>query len=223
MPDRRYTYQVDIDVAQARRAAQQLRGIFEGELRTINAGSGSATGTVRGVGAGASSMLGGLGSMGGLLGAGALGLSVGVVATKTFAFAKELDNLNRQARLAEQGLLALVDSQEAVAERTRLVQEATGGTVSKIEAMQQATQLSALGFADTTEEMERFIRASQGASVATGRTVDYITQQLVLAISNQSIMRLDQLGLSASEVKQRINDFHVRNGIPRRRWQRLPL
>lgn len=209
MPDRRYVYQVDIDVNQARRAAQQLRSVFEQELRTVNAGGVSAGGTT---GGGARGGIGGmLGGMGGALGAAGLGLTMGVVASKTFAFAKELDSLNRQSRLAEQGLLALVGSADAVAERTRIVQDAMGGTISKIEAMQQATQLSALGFADTTAEMERFIRASQGASVATGRSTDYITQQLVLAISNQSLMRLDQLGLNASEVKQRISELKAVN------------
>jgi hypothetical protein len=204
MPDRKFTYQVEIDVNQARNAARQLRGVFEQELRNVNAGSRGVGGGVAG-GGGIGPNLPGM--LGGALGFSVAGLGVGMVAGRVLAFGKELADLNRQSRLASAGLVALVGSETEAAERARIVQEAMGGAVSKIEAMQQATQLAALGFADTRQEMERFIRAAQGASVATGRTVDYITQQLTLAISNQSVMRLDQLGLSASEVKDSIAEL----------------
>lgn len=207
MPDRRYTYKVDIDVNQARQAAQQLRRVFEQELRTVNVGGGvTGTGTMgRGMAGGVGPNIPGL--LGGALGFTVAGMGVGMLARSGLTFAKELSDLNREARMAEQGLKALVGTEEQVAQRTRIVQEMMGGTVTKIEAMQQATQLAALGFADTTQEMERFIRASQGASVATGHNTDYITQQLTLAIANQSMIRLDQLGLGVSEVKGRIQEL----------------
>lgn len=88
---------------------------------------------------------------------------------------------------------------------------ATGGAIDNATALADVTRLLAVGFADSTEELDQFARAARGIAVATGQSQDYIIGQLQLAIANQSTMRLDQLGLGVSEVKQRIDELKASN------------
>lgn len=83
--------------------------------------------------------------------------------------------------------------------------ETTGGAIDKATAIGDITRLQAVGFADSTKELEEFVTAARGISVAMGSQIDYITGQLQLAIANESTMRLDQLGLGVEEVTTRID------------------
>ena len=89
--------------------------------------------------------------------------------------------------------------------------KATGGAVDEATALADVTRLQAVGFADSAEELTRFVTASRGISLAMGQQQDYVISQLQLAIANQSTMRLDQIGLGVSEVKQRIDELRASN------------
>ncbi len=201
MPDRRLQFELDIDAASAQREARNIARLMEQELGRINTG-GTRGGTAA---AGRSpSMLQGMmgGIMGGLAGyfsvAGAQMLARQVM---------ELDQMGAAYRRTQQGAEMMVGSQEKLNVLMAEYQKMTGGAVTKMEAMQAIMEMTALGFADTTEEFNRFMRAVQGSAGATGRSAGYIQQQLMLTISNQSTMRLDQLGLSIEEVTARIEEL----------------
>lgn len=201
MPDRRLQFELDIDAASAQREARNIARIMEQELGRINTG-GTRGGTAA---AGRSpSMLQGMmgGIMGGLAGyfsvAGAQMLARQVM---------ELDQMGAAYRRTQQGAEMMVGSQERLNMLLGEYSKMTGGAVTKMEAMQSIMEMTALGFADTTEEFNRFMRAVQGSAGATGRSAGYIQQQLMLTISNQSTMRLDQLGLSIEEVTARIEEL----------------
>jgi hypothetical protein len=85
--------------------------------------------------------------------------------------------------------------------------KATGGAIDRATALADVTRLQAVGFGDTAAELQRFVTAARGISVATGQQQDYVISQLQLAIANQSTLRLDQLGLGVAEVKTRIDEL----------------
>lgn len=103
--------------------------------------------------------------------------------------------------------LQLAGTQEKLTALLNAYTQAAGGAVTKADAMARVTQLQAIGFADSTREISRFTLAARGASLATGRDVDYIVGQLQLTIANMSKMRLDQLGLGIAEVNARVAEL----------------
>lgn len=144
--------------------------------------------------------------------AGAFGVSLGVGAvTQMGRYVVEADKIatayDRQSVAARN----LAGGQEQLNSLLRAYDQATGGAVDKASALAAVTRLQAVGFADDAQELERFARVARGVSVAMGSSQDYIVSQLQLAIANQSTMRLDQLGLGVTEVKQRIVELKAAN------------
>lgn len=77
------------------------------------------------------------------------------------------------------------------------MKEATKGTLSNFEAMAAATDLISLGLANTQEEAIRL------ATVQSGLAMD--TNQLVLALTNQTTMRFDQLGVRVEGFQEKVD------------------
>jgi hypothetical protein len=134
-------------------------------------------------------------------------IGIGLGAREFVQFAVEADRVatafNRQSIAA----LSLAGSQEKLNSLLSTYERVTGGAVSQAESLSAVTRLMAIGMADSTAELERFVTAARGISIAMGGTVGNITNELQLAISNQSIERLDQLGLSSGEVRARIAEL----------------
>jgi hypothetical protein len=105
--------------------------------------------------------------------------------------------------------VSLAGSQSKLNDLLTAYDKVTGGVINRVTALSDVTKLQALGFADTTAELSRFVRAARGISVALGSQQDYVISQLQLAIANQSTMRLDQLGLGVAEVKNRIDELQA--------------
>jgi len=103
----------------------------------------------------------------------------------------------------------LAGSQSKLNELLVAYERATGGAIDRATALADVTRLQAVGFADSAAELEQFVTAARGISVATGQQQDYVISQLQLAIANQSTMRLDQLGLGVSEVKKRVDELRA--------------
>lgn len=97
----------------------------------------------------------------------------------------------------------LAGSQAQLNELLEVYDQATGGIVDNASALQNVTKLLAVGFADSSEELDKFARAIRGISVAMGVTQDFATQNLILDLFSQRGMRLDQLGLQYDKVRQR--------------------
>lgn len=144
--------------------------------------------------------------------AGAFGVSLGVAGAvqlgRTAIAAAETATAYRRQEVAAR---SLAGSQAQLNDLLRTYERATGGAIDRATALGDVTRLLAVGFADTTQELDQFARAARGIAVATGQSQDYIISQLQLAIANQSTLRLDQLGLGVAEVEQRIDDLRSAN------------
>jgi hypothetical protein len=183
---------LDILLNAQNRASQEVRTL-KAELKDLDGA--------------AQSVAGGLGGLGKALGA------AGVVALGAQA-AQAAGALSDQAasmRRAEVAALSLAGSQEKLNSLLDTYVEATGGAVTRGEALAEVSRLQSIGFADNAQELERFLTAARGASLATGKAVGDIIGEMQLAIANQSTMRLDQIGLGVSEVKGRIEELRAAN------------
>lgn len=142
----------------------------------------------------------------------AVGISLGAAgAVQLGRFAVEADRVATAYARQSVAALNLAGSQEQLNALLEAYDRATGNAIDKATALSDVTRLQAVGFADNAEELERFVRAARGISVATGQNQDYVISQLQLAIANQSTLRLDQLGLGVSEVAQRIDELRASN------------
>lgn len=155
------------------------------------------------------SALGALGRGAGTV-AGAFGIGLGVVgAVQAGRAAIEAEAVATAYARQNVAAVALAGSQEKLNDLLAVYDKATGGAINRATAMAQVTRLQAVGFADSTQELERFVTASRGASLAMGSTTDYILSQMQLAIANQSTMRLDQIGVGVSEFNERMGELKV--------------
>lgn len=205
MPDRRFVYRLELDARQAQQQARAFQQQMQQQLSRIQAppmGRGAAGGMMGG-GIGPN-LAGGFGAIAGY------GIA-GYGAAQVFGFARTLDAQATAYRRVNVAALELAGSQSQLNSLMQAYERATGGAIDRATALQQVTQLQAIGFADTSQELEKFVRAARGASIATGQSMDYIVGQLQLSIANMSTMRLDQLGLGVTEVKQRIDELKEAN------------
>lgn len=212
MPDRRYVYRVELDNAQVTSAAQQVRAVFQRELGNIAVGSGSGgvTGGRSAAGGGSGSgreLIPGFGDVASVAGYTIAGVGIAALGRQAIQTTVALTEQGTTLRRTDVAAQQLAGSTEHLNELLAAYQRATGGVQTTGEATANVTKLMAIGFADTADELERFVMAARGASLATGNDLGYIIGQLQLSIANQSTMRLDQLGLGVSEVKARIEEL----------------
>ena len=155
-----------------------------------------------------------LGSLGKILGAagGLFGLQIGVGGIAQVAkFINANAQMAVQYKRQEVAARSLAGSQQKLNDLMAAYQRVTKGTVDDATALGDVTRLQAMGFADTTKELERFLGAARGISIAMGKDQDYVISQMQLAIANQSVMRLDQIGMGVAEVKDRIAELKREN------------
>lgn len=126
----------------------------------------------------------------------------------------ELAELGTQAARAGKSFEILSGSAERAQTNVIAIQRASSGTISSMTAMQLGTQAAALGLASTTAEFERLVTAAR-LVVQVSPTIkdlgDAMGQLALFASNETSYMRADQLGLAASEVKDRIKDLQSEN------------
>lgn len=84
------------------------------------------------------------------------------------------------------------------------LKEATHGTVSELELMKQAVKFS--DFKLNLDEMGTLLAFAQQKAKDTGQSVDYMVDSIVTGLGRQSLMILDNLGLSAAQVKERMKE-----------------
>lgn len=78
---------------------------------------------------------------------------------------------------------------------------ATGGMVSNAELMSSATSMISLGLAKSQQEVIDIVSLSS--------QLGWDQQQLVMTLSNNSVMRLDALGLGMDDVKKRAKELEA--------------
>ena len=82
------------------------------------------------------------------------------------------------------------------------LKEATHGTVSEIELMQQAIKFD--NFKLPVEDLATYLGFAQQKAKDTGESIDYLVNSIVTGLGRQSVMILDNLGISASEIRKRM-------------------
>jgi hypothetical protein len=107
---------------------------------------------------------------------------------------------------------SMAGSQEKLNDLMGTYDRATGGILSKQAELQNVTKLLSVGFADNTAEIEKFATAIRGISIATGKSEDFVTQNLILELFSQRGQRLDQLGLEYSKVSARSEQLQQADG-----------
>lgn len=124
---------------------------------------------------------------------------------------KEMYNLGLETRVATvslEKLSATAGGYEAVMDAAR---RATGGVVDDLTLMHGANRFLTMGIAQTSEEVAKLTQAA----LVLGRVMGYSGQEAIesfsLLLSNESVLRLDNFGLSAARVRQRIAELREEN------------
>lgn len=84
------------------------------------------------------------------------------------------------------------------------LREATHGTVTDIELMKAAVKFN--DFKLPVEELGTMLAFAQQKAKDTGQSVDYMVDSIVTGLGRKSLMILDNLGLSATEVKEKMKE-----------------
>ena len=82
------------------------------------------------------------------------------------------------------------------------LKEATHGTVSELELMKAAVKFD--DFKLPVEELGTLLAFAQKKAKDTGQSVDYMVDSIVTGLGRKSLMILDNLGLSAAQIKERM-------------------
>ncbi len=82
------------------------------------------------------------------------------------------------------------------------LREATHGTVTDIELMKAAVRFN--DFKLPVEELGTMLAFAQQKAKDTGQSVDYMVDSIVTGLGRKSLMILDNLGLSAAEIKEKM-------------------
>lgn len=138
-----------------------------------------------------SKMSGGFKALGGVIGA-----SFAVDAIRQFAM-ESLDLAN-QAEGVKQAF-------DRINDPTLLddLRKATKGTINDLELMKMAVK--AKNFNIPLEQLGGLLGFAQQRATETGESIDYMAESIVLGIARKSIPILDNLGFSATEVREEFN------------------
>jgi len=180
---------VEMDISQliaAANHARQLGQAFERALNGVNAPAQRAQNSINSLGQDMLRLA---------------GIAGGVAFARQFAqFAIQADATATAYRRQSIAAVELAGSQGKLNDLLDEYAAVTGNQIDKAQSLADVTKLQAIGFADTTAELNEFVSSARGASLALGKSQEYIIGQLQLAIANQSKLRLDQIGLGVEEV-----------------------
>jgi hypothetical protein len=174
---------------------------------------------VKGIAGGAAGGLLG-GNIGGLIGGaaagGPVGLGVAAIAAalpKIEAFARSSAIANTELKRLNLTFNELAGSTEKAEGRIIAIQQGLGGTVDRMAAMKVANQAAALSLASTGQEFGRLAQAARIVSIISPVINDASSavSELGLAAANLSFRRLDQLGLSVTEVRAGMKALQAEN------------
>ena len=123
--------------------------------------------------------------------------------------AQEWARMGAQTERSAYALRVYAGSAEEAEKWTRAIQTAMRGTVTEGEAAEQAYTLMKFGLADSAEAAGEFARMLSVVAAANPRLggTENALAQIQLTLANMSFMRLDQLGLSVTQVKERMDEL----------------
>lgn len=137
----------------------------------------------------------------------ALGIGFGV--REVARFVVEAEDLATAYRRQSVAAVQLAGSQGKLNQLLSVYDEATGGALDKATQLANVTKLMAVGFADSSTELDQFARAIRGISIAMGKPQDFVAQNLILELFSQRGQRLDQIGLQYDAVRQRSEELQA--------------
>lgn len=138
------------------------------------------------------------------LGAAAVVAGVGAAAKTAIELAREAD----QAKKTEQAFVNLSGSVEKAAENQAAMERATRGLISEQEQQQIANQLLGMQLVDNADQLETLVGGARRLGKEfKGMNAEESASDFALLLSNMSYLRLDQFGLSAGKVRERVNEL----------------
>jgi len=193
---REFRYRVTVDTEQVRGAARTMQRTFEQELNRVRVQAGGGTTGQAAAGGGL------LGGMGGALVGGLAGFASVQGARMLAAEVKQWSEYAATVNYTSEAFNLLSGTSENAAAKLYAVQSASGGAVDSLQAMNIANRAGALGMATTAQELERVTRFATIAGRVLGLDTASALDNMALAASNLSFVRLDQMGISASETRK---------------------
>ena len=112
-------------------------------------------------------------------------------------FTMEAVKLGDQLTAAEQGFRRFGDAADLDALR-----KSTRGMVSDVQLLQQSIQAGNFGI--PIQELGNLFAFAQQRAKETGQAVDYLTQSIVTGIGRKSPLILDNLGISAVQLREKL-------------------
>lgn len=157
---------------------------------------------------------GGMGNIGGLLGgdklSGMLQVFGGNLMTKAAGYVAQFvgemgEAVKQGIELARQGE-GIRNAFERLGRGDILngLREATHGTVTDLELMKAAVKFN--DFKLPLDELGTMLAFAQQKAKDTGQSVDYMVDSIVTGLGRKSLMILDNLGLSANEIKEKMKE-----------------
>lgn len=204
-------------IEEQRRITAQTRAelrIREAEQRaSLRASqSGGAGGFGRGVAGAALGSLGGpVGAIAGAAASGAVPVAAGLALVEGGRYAVQASATATAYERQRAAAVSLAGSQGRLNELMTVYHAATRRASTESQALANLTNLMAQGFADSSEELDTFLRGVRGASVAMGQQQEFIISRLQLEMMNQTGQRLNEIGLGMEEVRERADALRLSN------------
>lgn len=121
---------------------------------------------------------------------------------RIIAFGKELLNLSGQIEGVRSAFMKMSD--EATLNKLK---DATKGTVSELDLMKRAVQAQNLGL--PIKNLASLFEFATKRAQDTGQSVDYLVDSIVLGIGRKSPLILDNLGISAIALKEKLKGVGI--------------
>lgn len=142
---------------------------------------------------------------------GAVGIGLGI--REIVRGIDSLTDLGTTAIRTEKAFTVLSGGANAAASNITAIQQAGGGAIDELRAMELGTQALSLKLADTPAKFNELVTAGRAVALVSPiiNDVSGAISELGLASANVSFRRLDQLGLSVSEVRDRMRQLRAEN------------
>lgn len=128
------------------------------------------------------------------------GMIAGAFAIESIVrFGKELLDLRDKSKGIE-GAFKALNKPTLLSE----LRAATGGAVSDLKLMQNAVKAN--NFKIPMEELATYMKFASQRALETGESVDYLVESIILGLSRESVMILDNLGLSAVGIRKEMEN-----------------
>ncbi len=143
-----------------------------------------------------------------MLSLGGMAVNMGMKLAKSIPEMINLGIASDQAKLA---LIGYAGSSAEAEKFTIAVGNAANGTISELDAMQNAARLLSMGLAINTTEAAKLTEMAITLGASMGKGPAKAFEDFTLMLANQSIPRLDTFGISAGQVRERMEQLADEN------------